>query len=470
MGSLLWSVLIDVAIVGGLYILGILALRVVGGRVDALAQASLGLGLGGGLLSWVLFVMSWVGVPLSGVTVVACFAALAVILLMLSRAIPGQASPARSPGMETARQARWSARVLWVVLGLLVLAAAFLAVGLSYSGWDDIAGWSVAGYGIALEGSVFGASGWGHARLLYPLNIPIQISIFRMLDGDVVPGSKLLFPGYYLALLLSCYRFWRARSVSRPWAELGTVLLASTPLVFTHATLGYTNLPFTFYLTAGLLWGIEGLAEESRRKMVLAGVLLAQAGWTRPEGYLLCLGVLVSLLTGAWMARRSLRPFWAMMPPVLLAGVTWVVFLRLYGSGSIEHYQDLRLALAAWARGQVNWGGLYTIARFLAGQVLRFREWGAFLPTVILLLIARLRFSALRQDNARSTLTMASLILGVAAVGANYVTVYSLSGREHLYTYLAMDFNRVFMPVGVCLGLLAFLPALPRLGPNQIDP
>jgi len=156
------------------------------------------------------------------------------------------------------------------------------------------------------------------------------------------------------------------------------------------------------------------------------------------------------------------------MPPVLLAGVMWVVFLRLYGRGSIESYQDLRLALAAWARGQVIWSGFYTIARFLAGQVLRFREWGAFLPTVILLLIARLRFSALRQDSARSTLTMASLILGAAAVAANYVTAYSPSGPEFLYTWLALDFNRVFMPVGVCLGLLAFLPTLPRRG-NDSD-
>jgi hypothetical protein len=249
---------------------------------------------------------------------------------------------------------------------------------------------------------------------------------------------------------------------------LGTVLLASTPLLFTHATLGYANLPFTFYLTAGLLWGIEGLAEESRRKMVLAGVLLAQAGWTRPEGYLFCLGVFVSLLTGAWMARRSLRPIWAMMPPVLLAGVTWVVFLRLYGRGSIEPY--LRLASTAWAGGQVIWGGFYTIARFLAGQVLRFREWGAFLPTVILLLMARLRFSALRQDSVRSTLTMASLILGAEAVAANYVIVYSAAGPEFLYTWLALDFNRVFMPVGVCLGVLAFLPTLPRRGLDQNDP
>ncbi|MEW6569086.1 MAG: hypothetical protein AB1449_13175 [Chloroflexota bacterium] len=148
----------DLLILGAMSLLGALAVSVVLRRVDGLAIASVGPAPGMGLLTFSLFLLSWGGVSLNLITVVATYSSLVLAFLFIFVTTPrrtGQADIARNNKVTMTALSRWLARVAWGMVLLLWLTSTVLAVGMSHYTWDPIAAWVVKGYGIALEGSVY---------------------------------------------------------------------------------------------------------------------------------------------------------------------------------------------------------------------------------------------------------------------------------------------------------------------------
>jgi len=458
MTTLLWAGICDIFILCGLFLLGTLALRVIHGRSDWLATISLSFGLGAGLFTWLLFILSWAGLALNKGTILGSFAMIVIALALLARrrfhVKPIEQTPI---GKSDGKIATWTTTGLWVVIFLVVVGISFLAVGLSYFGWDDIARWAVKGYGIALQNTVLAAAVWGSVGLSYPLNIPILISIFRILEGDLLPGSKLIYPVFYASLLLVCYRFWVLQGLKKWVASLGALLLASTPVLFTHAFMGYVNLPFTFYLVSGLLWSIDGIQAGESGKTLLGGTLLALAVLTRPEGLdMLIVGIVALGISRLLTASGRMKILPLLLPAVILT-VPWYLFQRMNSTLNVEVYQYSSLALKGLLAGDIKWSALYTIIRFIAGQVIRFRDWGFTILLLGLFLIIGLRPHDLRRDFARSTLFFLSIGLFLVVFWSAYMAAYAPGGSAFLYEWISTTLMRSFMPVVLCLTLLGWL-------------
>lgn len=459
---------LDLLILLGFAAIGWLFLRAVLQGSDHLWFLSTALGLGCGLLTYALFVLSWIGVSINKVSVLAAAASLAAIFAIVSfcQARPQREGQSGRPSLRTG-SFRWTKGevALWLIIGLLVLWAAILAVGLSYYTWDDIHTWAVAGYGIALEGSVLAAAHWGDAGLLYPLNAQLAIAVFRILDGDLLPGSKLLFPALYASLLVGCHRFLRGKSVHGIVSVGAMVLLGSTPIMFTHATMGYTNLMFTFYVVIGSLWCEEAVNEASRRKAIIGGTLIALGIWTRPEGLVMAASVLTGLFLSIRLARRSGAQLMLATFPPMVVGCTWLVFLLTHGTGTVRAYTDLPLALQGLARGEVHWDALWTIVRYTGGQVLRFKDWGGLLAFLSAGVLVGLAASWRRWSPTEVVLGVLTAVSCLVAVGAHYMVAYSPEGPKFVYKWLTFGFTRVLMPA-VVLALLwvVLLFAGPREG------
>ncbi len=447
-------------ILAAIYLLGYLFVRTILKRSDWLIAISLSLGLGGGLLTWVLFLLSWAGLPFTSLTIILSYLGLVIIFgigVFWTGRVPAEGSKPQS-GLPDFRPVQlWLARGAWAIIGILILSTTILAVGLSYYSWDAIANWSVKGYGMALEGSIFAGAKWGSVGLSYPFNQTMLIGIFRIFGGDSLPGSKLMFPLFYISLLLGCYRFWRKRKVHHLEASLGALLLASTPIMFNHATIGYSNLSFTLYLCLGLLWIIEGGLDEDKRKGFLGSILLAFSIWTRPEGLLTCIGVFVALLGAQILFKRKSRDIlWLVVTPLIVAS-SWLLFSRMYGTGDAEAYDLSRLAINGLLRGDIRWDAMIVILRFIAGQVLRFRDWGMTLVLVGIMYLVGLRPRHLRQDITKTTLAVSILVLALIVIGAHYMAAYSPRGPDWVYEWLSLNYTRLFMPVGTLMIVLAFL-------------
>ena len=279
--------------------------------VDIPSRLALGYGLALFALSIGMGLAGLAGMTINsrlvlGITVFFCIASLWAA--RVSRRLRRAANA--SPGLPVPPGRRID---LWQISFLILGGAAvLLSVGQGYHTADEIQIWGVKGYGIALTGDISTVTSWGTNTLPYPLLVPVLIAAFRSLFQETLPASKVIFSGYYLALLFLVYGFLVQIKVNRPIAGLATLLLASTPILFRHATIGFANLPMAYYLvTAVILFPgvIAALASrQAEGRIFLSGVFFAAAAWTRPEGLVLAwLGALL-LLGLAYFKRPGVLP------------------------------------------------------------------------------------------------------------------------------------------------------------------
>jgi len=461
MAAALVAALEDLGLVVALSILGAAVLLSLSRPWPALEALCLAVPLGAGILTWVVFLLSWAGFAVSLVSVGAAY-----LLLLAGFATLAQRTRPLGRAIDWPRS-EWRASAPRLLLagaavGVLCLAVG-LALGISYRLYDPVQIWSVKGYGISLEGTIRAAETWGVHGLSYPLNLPLQVALFHLLDGDLLPGSKLLYPIYGLSLCLALFTFLRRQRVDWLAAGLGSLLLGTVPIVFFHSVEGFANLHFTFYLTAGILWGVQGVHSRSVREQWLAGLLLGLAAWTRPEGITYSLGALLVFVLAARITKQGRVSIPAMGVPVVVLAGAWFVFTLggefLHGS---QQDQVASAAASGILAGGFDLRGLWIIFKtFSRAAFIPFRAmfpstsataWGALFPVVLVLLAGGLRHLSPRHNPARFTLLLQWLFVGGTTVAIFYLQSYSFS---NFTDFIERAFPRAFLPTAVLMTVLA---------------
>lgn len=456
------SLVLDTAIVGGLWLLGLALLQAASRTWSALELIGLSVPVGAGVLAWALFMASWAGMRLSLVSAAGLYAGLLVIAVLLAVRRHGH-SLQWSTGLDHLHNLgvlEWGLLAAGaVMLGLAVA----ISVGTSYQLYDPVQIWSVKGYGMAEAGNIMAGADWGVHGLAYPLNIPLQAALFFLVDGDALPGSKLLFPLYGLGLCLSVYAFLRRQHVEVRLAGLGALLLGSVPIVFFHASGGFANLPFTCYLIAGLLLGMDGAFSRSLDGQIVAGGLLGLAAWTRPEGVFYAAAGSVLILVAGRLASGTRARWVALLAPVLIFSGTWFAFSlgnrTLGGSNLQEAVTTFTTSLLA---GHAQLAGLRTIVTTFTYSMfvpylamfpaVSATYWGALFPVVLVLMLwtARHLFAG---DRLKSVLLYGLwVVVGGMTLGVFYIRSYSKPGFE---SFIERAFPRAFLPAAVLMLVIA---------------
>lgn len=461
---------LDLLLLAGVAALGYAVCRVLLTQ-EPLLQAAVSFPLGAGLLTWLVFLLGWLGFPVTALSYLAAAGFVGLLVLTLQR-LRRTELISRSRPIRPWRPGRPE---LVIVLGLSLLAFAalgWLAVARSYSTWDAMAIWSVKGYGIAHESSIFAAAEWGTHGLSYPLQLPLLIGAFRLLDGDLLPVSKLVFPFYYLSLLLGVYGFQRRRGAVWSLAAVSALVVGTVPLVLEHSTIGYANLPLTTLLMLGTLTFFWGWDDGPAGYLLLSGILYGLAAWMRPEAlYLVLAGMVALALVAKFGHERNLTwPAWV-TPVVLIAG-SWLIFNLSHGVTSVFG-DSARTAAVSLLVLDFNPGGAYQVLRFLVGQYASPEVWGFAAPlTVLLALLSWHRLAPSRDPHAFSLLA-ASLAWGLPVLFFYYL----LSFRGDLAYWLGTGIDRLMMPATVAAllwGLSVALPAdriqVPLTGDNVDRP
>jgi len=291
----------------------------------------------------------------------------------------------------------------------------------------------------------------------------LQVALFFMTDGDALPGSKFLYPIYGLALCVSLFSFLRRHEVQERIAGLGALFLGTVPIVFFHATSGFANLPFTFYLVVGTLWGVEGIQGGSRRLQFLSGLLFGLAAWTRPEGILYALAVIVILFVVVKAGRRGGMALTTIATPLALISGTWFLFALL---GHTLEGSNLQQAVSVYSgdtlAGQFDLSGLWTIVKvFTYSMFVPYRAmfpaisatyWGALFPVVLVLLVWSTR-RFVTSTHLEGLMLWATLIgVGAITVGVFYIRSYS---KSNFPAFIERAFPRAFLPTAVLMTVLA---------------
>ena len=455
------ALLIDLLIVGLLFILGTMFVSLAFKIPTWSDLFELSIPLGMGILSWGLFLSSYFGISLTLKSVALLFFGFFSLSLVVYRyryGIYPKIPVLARVKFKTGWQVSDSAFVLLAMVTIMAFViTAILAIGRGYSTGDDIINWSFKGYAMVDSGTIWAGNRWGGHVLAYPMNIILSIGIFRLADGDVIPGSKLLYILLTFSLLFGCNRFLTRNGVNRIWAISGVLALLMMPLFLFHATTGFANLPFTVYLILGVLYSMEGLKELNNPQILLGGVLLAIAAWTRPEGLffgVVFLGVIYLLAAFVMKRKFETRLILLSLLPMLIIPGSWMFLMGRAGMENDQIGHAVKAMLANGMSGHFNLEAVGVLAQYA------FRTFNSVYFSLLLFAMAAIGISApltrWYQDRFRLSLALLDLLAFLLPATMFFVASFD---EANFVVFLDQSFDRAYLPALTLTMLVALLAA-----------
>jgi hypothetical protein len=457
----LGSLIIDLFVLGALFAFGGALTIVITNKFDWMEMLIFSLPLGGGIYTWVLFLASWAGLPIRVPLLIVTYALLMAVTLVILRT-RAETSDLELPPFPTRifDKGNLKSTIAIMAIVFVFLISVGISVGRAYSTYDGIANWALKGYAFAEFETIFAGENWGGHGIAYPQNLPLLIATFKVFSGDMLPGSKFLFPLFTLSLVLGCVSYLRGQNVSVKNATLGGLILYSIPHVFLHSTIGFANLPFTTYLVLGTLWSITGLRNSRQSTLMLGGCMFALAAWTRPEGIGFSLALVTVLIIAHWI--RGVRS-WHFLPwllPVLIIPGIWLVF----GAGPLNDGiagHAFRVFTQVIGQGKFTLDNLATIITFAGQRQITPRFWGLLIPALGAILMLTWRRSRLTER-----LDLALAVFMAAAVPIGLVFVSSFRSPD-LMTLLDINWDRWLFPFAALATVFTFSLLREGLEPSE---
>jgi len=467
------TVIIDLLVTLALATTGYLCVRLLLKEASWLEILSLTFPLGSGLLTWLFFLLGWIGIPFDRIQVIVIWIGVNLVLLALIRYQKNESASKRPSIVNNRQHTAGVDYAVLLILGAGLVISIILSIGRSYSVYDGIAMWAPKGYGIALERSLWGAR-WGNHGYAYPLNIHFNIASFRLFSGDLLPGSKMIFPLYFFSMLLGIYAFWIREQVHPYLRACSLLVIGTVPVLFSFSMIGYANLPMAAYMVLATLWGIEGIMHGNFKIQILSGILLGLTAWTILEGMLYVVAIGLVLILARYVSKiGEIKPFAWITPVVIIAGV-WFVFFQMHGSTGSQAISAASKMLQALLQGDWQPSGIRLILWFARRNIFDISTWGLIYPLGILFFLLGWKQVRPGKNFVSLALFLATLATGALSLGLFYLRSFDIPG---LYDLLVRGFPRSFMSPSILffvLGvqLLAAIPimvkkpGLPHLAPR----
>lgn len=378
-------------------ILGCFPKRAENTSISFSEQAGLAIVLGIGLTAWILFVLSWIGVPLDRQTsVVVTGLGISLGLVSIAASIISSRRAIKAPVDDVAElpQERAFCRLcqlgiaFWIVMGLAQ------ALMTPQRLWDERAIFAIKA-AVLFEDKSIGSKDLadvdfvqGHPR--YPLLLPLAEHHLYALLGEVDDRlSKVLFPLLFAGLVLTTVGVLsRHLPVSHAW--MWGLLLATIPALMPHDygfLCGQADAPIGCFHAVALLY-IWDACEHARDgslptflgSALVAGLCGGLAAFTKDEGlaFLIVDVALLGLLTlGALIARRSAARFAALT--MVFSGcaigllLPWMMHRNtLPATTEMNYFGRLSLEMLTSRIGTLAW----SVPHMLGRMFWEWREWG----------------------------------------------------------------------------------------------
>jgi len=448
------AVVIDVAVVLAICALGALTSFLVINKPSRFELFSLSFPLGAGALTWSLFILGWIGIPFRlEIVIFVWLISISVITVLVRRSqISGQAKRSLEK-ISNIRKVTGLEKALFAILVIIFFVSIFISIGRSYSVYDAVAMWAPKGYGIALEESLWGAS-WGNHGFSYPLNMHFLIGIFKLASDDILPGSKIIFPIFFISLIAGVAAFLNKRGVEPRITALSAVILATVPTIFHNSTIGYANLPMGVYLVLGVLWGIDGIYSESKASQVLSGLLLGFAAWTIIEGVLFIIFAISAIICAKIISRRGRIYFIHWLLPIIVIGGIWLIFYKLYAASGSSAMGAAKLLFDSILHGEWDFPAIRLILGYARRNIFDLHTWGFIYPLGIFITLLGWKYLLPKKDHYVFSIFLVMISTGLLALGLIYLRSLVVPG---LYDLLKRGFPRYFISPSILFFLVTIL-------------
>lgn len=190
-----------------------------------------------------------------------------------------------------------SEKYLSITIIFLLLSAFIIGSYNPLSAWDSIALYDFRGHAIAISHSLSDFEGLSY-YLSYPLMTSLVHALVYMLGGVNAQGIHAIIFSSFIAIIYGRLSEW----MKPKYVLLTCLLIILQNEIFSHATFAYTNLPYTTYLLAGLLYAVS----SGKYSMLLAGFMLGLSTWVRSAEVFWIAGIILLIYEG-FKSRRLLQ-------------------------------------------------------------------------------------------------------------------------------------------------------------------
>jgi hypothetical protein len=419
---------------------------------------SLGIGAGAGLASCVYFLALVLAGPSYTVlaSAIGATAAIALALGLLARRRGVALQWAESPTVP------WYLTALFLVA--IVMAVIMFLGAVTYNPTGEEGAWAIwnlrarflfrAG---ALWRDAFSTDlNWSHPD--YPLLLPGLVAMCWKLTGlesaDAPIAIAFLFALGTAGVLVSTLGVLRGKTYA--WLA-GTVLLATASFVSLSAAL-YGDVPLSFYILATLaLLCLQDRNPDDLRFSILAGLMAGFAAWTRNEGIIFLIAVILARAIALLRHREpKVGPQLLRLLLGLAAPLAVVIFFKLRIGGPSDYFHVPASALLKHLADPARW------IMTMEGLVIMLFNFGRFLIPIALVLALYwylIRFRVEARD--RPALATAGIALGLTLVGQLLIDLLYL---DNLALEINTSFERILLQLWPAALLMFFLAS----GPLQL--
>jgi hypothetical protein len=280
-------------------------------------------------------------------------------------------------------------------------------------------------------------------------------------DSSAIPAAiGLAFTFSTLGLLYGSLERVRGRTA----AMLGLMTLASTPFFIEQGSAQYADVPLSFFFLASiasLSMYDQPPSQKARDRgfIVLAGLALGCAAWTKNEGVLFLFAVIVASLLVLVLDKRQeiaaneLQPIpsaWSLLVTLVLAAAP--IFGLVLWLKHVAPRGDLFQAPAIMLQKVLTPARYWAILKWYVKQFFRFGEWWP-VPATLLFPALYVVLSDRHIGPIPKSRSIALWTLGLTLAG--YFVIYVITPNE-LYWHLRFSLNRLFLQLWPSIIFLFF--------------
>ncbi|MEJ2563981.1 MAG: hypothetical protein P8Z42_15065, partial [Anaerolineales bacterium] len=258
------------------------------------------------------------------------------------------------------------------------------------------------------------------------------------------------------SLLLGCFVTLREQRVQSPYASIGMLTIFSLPIVFTHATIGWSNFIFTTYIILGVIYFTNGIAHQRSSYQILGTYLLAFAAWTRPEGVGYSLSLIIGTIGITLIVRKRISLTKWLLPAVLIPASYLIFSSAFLQVGEIG--ATLKRFSETVADDSFSLRPFVFLLEYTWNKLRLVEDWGYILPVLVFLGIGFLGQIRYRKLDLRTLTLFTAAATGVIFTLTLFFVAYADKANQYR-DYLNVSLNRAIMPAMILL-LLSLLVAL----------
>ena len=414
-------------------------------RMHRALRIILGFGLGSGLVSilvflWLLLFDSWKGY----LWVEGALAVVAVAFLLWT-AWRGRSN---TESASSVPHAPVTMRPMYIVLAGLLLVSLVIVIILMlqlsaeapHGRWDAWAIWNLKARIMFLGGDqwtdIFSVS-MGTSHPDYPLLIPGIVARGFQYVGhvtQVVPA--ILSTGYALLIVaLAVFGLWALRSGSH--GLLAGLILFATPTLTIWGVAQISDIPLAFYMLATLVLFclLDAQETSSDTFAILAGFFTGLAAWTKNEGMLFVVVVIVARFV-SFIPSKDWKTYWRQMRSFFL-GFLPVLGVMIYFQVGLAPANDVVNAnrMQSVVEKLLDFPRYAQVASAYFSQMTEFGDWPFSIALVLAICLLLFGIDTHKATHRGAIATVATLSLMLAG----YFMIYVVTPHDltwHLETSL----------------------------------